>query len=349
MRVGLFDLLTPDAVITAVERCLDLILDGSVQPYPSYVNRVYGLRDDENRDLIVKFYRPGRWTQAAIAEEHQFLSDCAAAEIPVVTPLCDAQGHTLHTVAVEDSGDPQQPDAPRRDSQTFFFALFPKRGGRNFDAETDQQWHRLGSLIGRCHAVGLQRRAPHRLICTPRSLTRDFVDHLLSEGVVVPQARDEFQQICGDTLQLIEPRFDDVALIRIHGDCHRGNILDRPDSGLVLFDFDDMMSGPAVQDLWLLLPDYAQHSTRELTLLLDGYQQFTAFDRSTLALIEPLRFMRMIYFLAWRASQMHDHWFRRALPDWGSEAFWIKEIEDLKTQARVIAQGDPQFWNKSLA
>ncbi|TVQ37147.1 MAG: serine/threonine protein kinase [Spirochaetaceae bacterium] len=345
MRVGLFDLLTPDAVILAVERALNVTLDGSLQPYPSYVNRVYGVRDEEDCELVVKFYRPRRWSEDAILEEHRFLLDCAAAEIPVVTPLTDRQGRTLHALTVDPSEatagaqTTARSDGVVRQGESFSFTVFPKRGGRSFDAETDEQWYRLGLLIGRCHVVGAQRRANHRLVCTPRALTGEFVDQLMSDGLVVGESREEFESICRDTLRAIEPLFDGVALTRIHGDCHRGNILDRPDSGLLLFDFDDMMIGPAVQDLWLLLPDYAANCRRELTMLLDGYQQFTAFDRASLRLIEPLRFMRMVYFLAWRAAQLHDHWFRRSFPDWGSEAFWIQETEDLKTQARMIVKG----------
>ena len=329
MQTGLFDLLTPDAVIAAVEASAEVVLDGSVQRYPSYVNRVYGLKDDNDTELIAKFYRPGRWSAEALRDEHEFLLDCAAAEIPVVAPIADSGGNTLHTVEVEDDED---------HIESFHFALFPKRGGRSFDAETDDQWYRLGSLIGRCHAVGAQRKAEHRLSLSPDRVTAGYVEQLLTARLVVGEATEDFAAICRDTLRRITPRFDGVPLIRIHGDCHRGNILDRPDTGLLLFDFDDMMNGPAVQDLWLLLPDYADQCTRELTMLLDGYEQFAPFDHRTLELIEPLRFMRMIYFLAWRAAQMNDHWFRESHPEWGSEAFWIKETEDLRTQALVIAR-----------
>lgn len=331
MRVGLFDSLTPDVALHAVERAHSLVLDGSVQPYPSYVNRVYGVRDDDGRELIAKFYRPRRWTAEAIAEEHRFLLDCAAAEIPVVPPIAALDGETLHPAEILSE--------PEAGGESFLFALFAKRGGRSFDAETDEQWHRLGSLIGRCHAVGARGSAEHRLVCAPRSLTATFVDDLMNQGLVVGEAREEFEAVCRETLAAVEPLFHDVPFIRIHGDCHRGNILDRPDTGLLLFDFDDMMIGPAVQDLWLLLPGYAHQSRRELTMLLDGYEQFAPFDRCWLDLIEPLRFMRMIYFLAWRAAQKHDYWFRASFPDWGSEAFWIQETEDLKTQAAVIRAG----------
>ncbi len=132
------------------------------------------------------------------------------------------------------------------------------------------------------------------------------------------------------------PLFDGVAMHRIHGDCHRGNMIERPGTGLALIDFDDMMMGPAVQDLWLVLPGRAAESRRELGILLDAYEGFAAFDRASLRLIEPLRFMRMIYFLAWRARQRDDYWFRESFPQWGTEAFWIKETEDLQEQAAMV-------------
>jgi Ser/Thr protein kinase RdoA (MazF antagonist) len=284
---------------------------------------------------VVKFYRPGRWTREAINEEHLFLLDCAAAEIPVIAPLRGGDGETIHEAATDESG------AEAR----FFFALFPRVGGRTFEPETDDDFLRLGSLLGRVGAVAAGREAPARALCTP-ALAAGFVEELLAEGLVHADCVEEFSAVCGGTLRGIEPLFNGVPMRRIHGDCHRGNIIDRPGrdlpgTGLALIDFDDMMRGPPVQDLWLVLPGSAAESRRETELLLEGYTQFAPFDRASLSLIEPLRFMRMIYFLAWRARQRDDYWFRSHFPDWGTEAFWIKETEDLRTQAAVIAGGAP--------
>jgi Ser/Thr protein kinase RdoA (MazF antagonist) len=149
---------------------------------------------------------------------------------------------------------------------------------------------------------------------------------------------DEFEDVCSQTLELISPLFDGIENIRIHGDCHRGNILDRAEEGLLLIDFDDMMMGPPVQDLWLLLPGHLSDCRLEMDLLLRGYTQFSDFDHKTLKLIEPLRFMRIIYFLTWCALQKNDHKFRQNFPDWGTESFWIKEIEDLKYQRQKIRE-----------
>jgi len=326
MPEGTYRALTPQVIVSAVERAYGITLDGTITPYPSYVNRVYGLRSDDGTRLVVKFYRPGRWTEDAILEEHDFLRECAEAEIPVVAPLKGSSGHTLSEVSLNDEDD-----------EAYLFALFPLAGGRNFDAEQDEQWFRLGGIVGRTHQVGKRHGAPNRLMCSPSTLTAGYVDELLNANLVHPEKRDEFEQVCRTTIDLIQPLFEDASMQRVHGDCHRGNILDRVDEGLLIIDFDDMMIGPPVQDIWLLLPDYAHNCRRELLMLLEGYEQFAAFERRSLSLIEPLRFMRMIYFLAWQARQRDDFAFAERYPGWGTGAFWLREIEDLSTQFRVIS------------
>ncbi len=334
-RLGSFTALSPEAVSLSVEAVLGAGTDGTIVSYPSYINRVYGLRldsggegdDPRSRELIAKFYRPGRWSRPALLEEHRFLLDCAAAEIPVAAPLGLPSGGTLGETLVE---------AEDGSEAAFSFALFPKKAGRNFDAEGDEDWLRLGSLLGRCHRVGRSRKAVHRSVCTPGSLSLPFVDELLDGGLVHPSQREEFSALCRSTLNRVAPLFEGVELGRIHGDCHRGNILDRRDEGLLVIDFDDMLVGPAVQDLWLLLPDHADSCRRELGLIVEGYEMFMEFDRRELALIEPLRFMRMVYFLAWRARQREDLWFRESFPDWGDEDFWVLEIGDLRDQAELV-------------
>jgi Ser/Thr protein kinase RdoA (MazF antagonist) len=193
-------------------------------------------------------------------------------------------------------------------------------------------------VVARCHAVGRRRTAAHRAVCLPETLTAGFVAGLLESGLVHPDLRGEFAAVCTEALELITPLFKGVFLQRVHGDCHRGNILDRPGTGLLIIDFDDMMNAPPVQDLWLLLPDRAPDCRREIALLIEGYERFLGFDPSTLVLIEPLRLMRMIYFLAWRSHQRHDHWFARAFPDWGGRAFWIRETEDLREQLSAVEE-----------
>jgi Ser/Thr protein kinase RdoA (MazF antagonist) len=326
---GSFDLLSPDAISAAVEGSLGMGVDGTISAYSSYVNRVYGLRLDDGREIVAKFYRPGRWTREAILDEHRFIADAAGAELPVAVPIALSSGDTLGELILEDdSGE-----------SAFNFALFPKMGGRNFDAEADEDWLRLGALLGRLHAVGGQRSAPSRLVCRPESLTAPQLEELLSQDLVHPEAAPELETLCREVVSRFGPRFEGLAMRRIHGDCHRGNILDRLTEGLYVIDFDDMMTGPAVQDLWLLLPDHADKCRRELALLVEGYENFLPFDRRELELIEGLRFMRMLYFLAWRARQRHDKWFRESFPDWGTKAFWMSELDDLRDQAE-LALGD---------
>jgi Ser/Thr protein kinase RdoA (MazF antagonist) len=220
-------------------------------------------------------------------------------------------------------------------------------GGRNFDAEADEDWLRLGSLLGRLHAVGGIRPAPNRAVCGPSSLTRPLLRGLLDQGIVHGDLASAYEDLCEATLTRIEPRFAGLSLGRIHGDCHRGNILDRPSEGLYVIDFDDMMTGPAVQDLWLLLPDHADKCRRELALLVEGYERFLPFDPRELGLIESLRFMRMVYFLAWRAGQRDDAWFKKSFPDWGSKAFWQDELDDLRDQAE-LALGEVEQADSSV-
>lgn len=335
MLAGSFQLLSPGLALQSVDDVYGLELDGTLDAYPSYVNRVYGIRGEDGERFVVKFYRPGRWSREAVLDEHRFLLDCAEAEIPVIAPIRGSDGETLHAVIATADGNAAEARG-RDDTQTFLFALFPRTGGRSFEPENDTDLERLGALLGRCHAVSAQRDAPNRVVCAPAPLTASFVEELMADGLVYADSREEFAGICAETLERISPLFEGMPRRRLHGDCHRGNIIDRPGSGLVLIDFDDMMSGPPVQDLWLVLPGYAADSRRELELLLDGYEKFAPFDRESLRLIEPLRFMRMIYFLAWRARQRDDYWFRESFPDWGSKTFWIKELEDLRQQASVV-------------
>jgi len=318
-----FDDLSPSLALDAAEEASGLDLDGTVFTYPSYVNRVYGFRTDEGESIVAKFYRPGRWSREAILEEHRFVVDCAAAELPVVAPLATPDGSTLATLELETDGS----------TVDYNFALFPKRGGRNFDAETDADWRRLGALAGRLHAIGTGGIAAHRLRFDS-ALVRTWYEEL--RPLVHPDVGDEFGRIVESTLEIVAPRLDAMILQRIHGDLHRGNILERPGEGLLLIDFDDCMTGPPVQDLWLLLPDRAPACRRELGLILEGYGEFAALPSGSVDFIEPLRFLRMLHFLAWRARQRHDAWFVKDFPDWGTRGYWIQETESLRDQAMEI-------------
>jgi len=322
-----FDALSPSIVLEAVEAAYGIVPDGSLTPYSSYVNRVYGLRAEDGQEYVAKFYRPGRWTEKAILEEHQFLADCVQAELPVVAPLADADGQTLPAIDVEESHEPYSAPA------AFNFALFPKRGGRSFDAESESDWLRLGSLAGRLHVVGSKRQAPARARLGPELA---FANLSLIEPLVHPDFRAEFDEVCRETLGRTAEDVRAMAPRRIHGDLHRGNILERPGEGLLLLDFDDMVTGPPIQDLWLLLPGRSSDCARELSLLVEGYSEFSELEAGSVALIETLRFYRILHFLAWRSLQRDDNWFKRDYPDWGSRSFWIRELEDFRDQSRIV-------------
>ena len=326
-----FSLLSPQDVADAAEAVLDVRVSGELSTFPSYINRVYGLRTEDGRRVVAKFYRPGRWTEAAIREEQAFVRDCAEEGIPVLEPVPDAEGETLHTVAVEDSRGAEE--------RLYLFSLFPFSEGRGWEPRYEDDWLSLGRLAAALHEVGSRRLHAARATIGPESSSVPALSRLLAENVVHPEIRGEFAELCGETLELISPRFTDDRPIRLHGDLHRGNLL-AAEEGPLLIDFDDTANGPPVQDLWLFLPGRLAESRSEFNLLTEGYGEVRFFDRESSGQIEPLRFMRMLGYLDWQARQRNDAGFARAFPDWGSRAFWIKELEDLRDQARVIAEAE---------
>jgi Ser/Thr protein kinase RdoA (MazF antagonist) len=312
-----FEHLTPDEILDAVETAIGFALTGLTVTLPSYINRVYELRAKDGMKLIVKFYRPGRWSIDAIRDEHLFMLDCAESELPIVAPL---QLKNNETIGIHDN---------------VFFAIFPKKAGRQLEITDDAIWSRLGSLIARLHLAGEKRPAPHRVIIAPGISALQDVEYLC-DNIIPSEFRKGYGDMARKLMDLSAKSFEKTEHIRIHGDCHRGNILDRMDEGLLLIDFDDMAMGPPVQDMWLLLPDRLSASSHEIELFLEGYEQFRKFDHKSLNCIEPLRAMRMIYFLAWCSRQADDICFRKNFPNWGNSSFWQHEINDLKEQLGFI-------------
>ncbi|MDF7826647.1 serine/threonine protein kinase [Pontiellaceae bacterium B12227] len=313
-----FDDLTPDRILDAVEEGMDCRLTGLTAPLPSYINRVYELQSVAGEKLIAKFYRPGRWKREALQDEHDFVLDCAAEEIPVVAPLALADGATIG------------------DYEGILYSVFPKRSGREMELCDDEGWLRLGRLVGRIHQAGWQRDAENRLTMHPETTTVPEIGMLLDGGFMSAHAAGRFKEVTSRIVDIALREFDGVELQRIHGDCHRANILERPDEGLMVIDFDDMVMGPAVQDIWLLLPGHANNTRKEIDLVLEGYEQFMEFDDRQLRLIEILRAMRIIYFLSWCSTQADDFKFQSNFPDWGSEMFWQREVADLEHQYHAI-------------
>ncbi|MCK5803127.1 MAG: serine/threonine protein kinase [Lentisphaeria bacterium] len=317
---GDFQDLTPPVVLNAVEEVLSCRLAPFTHAHNSYINRVYELERDDGTRIIVKFYRPGRWTFEALVDEHDFVLDCFEAEIPVVPPDDLGDGVTLGEV------------------DGVYFAVFEKRRGREFEVIDDTGWQRLGQILGRMHVVGDEYEAEHRIVMHPRESTIRDIRQLREGGFVTGAGQNVFFDTADRILEYITPLFDDVHLQRIHGDCHCQNILERPEEGLMLIDFDDMVTGPTVQDMWMLLPGHAHECRREIHLILEGYEMFHEFDDHTLRLIEPLRAMRMLYFLAWCSRQLVDPNFTRKFPEWGTDSFWSRQANDLQQQLNLIQE-----------
>lgn len=317
---GGFHDLGPDRVLTLVEKELGVRCNNLFRTLNSYINRVFEIETEEDTRLVVKFYRPGRWSKKAILDEHTFLSQLTAQEIPVVAPLSFPGGETLAC------------------SEGLYFSVFPKCGGRSSDEFTDEQWLQLGRLLGRVHQVGEAGKAKNRIILAPRHSMLDQLNYLLGASCVAEDLKPLLQTTVLRIIEQIEPLFAQTKSIRIHGDCHFSNIIHRPGESFYLIDFDDMAMGPPVQDLWMLLPGEVEEAFVELDLLLEGYETFRAFDRRTLQLIEPLRAMRFVHYMAWCAHQVEADGITRALDGFGSRDYWQREIDDLLDQQVRIAE-----------
>jgi Ser/Thr protein kinase RdoA (MazF antagonist) len=325
---SLLHTLTPDLILTLAEQALGVRCTNLCRPLASYINRVYELENKDRAGIIVKFYRPGRWSPAALQDEHDFLLELAAREIPVIPPLRLQDGTTLAS------------------HEGMHFALFPKCGGRSFDEYTDDQWLELGRLLGRTHAVGATHPPRDRVILSPDRSTRDQVAYILGGGFIPQDLRRPYQELTGTLIAEISPLFAGTEMIRIHGDCHFANLIHRPGESFYLIDFDDMAIGPPVQDFWMLLPDYADQALPEIELFLEGYETFRSFDRRALTLIEPLRAMRFIHYSAWCARQVAEDGSSQVIPDFGTPHYWQREIKDLSDQlARIRDRATPAGGN----
>lgn len=315
-----YSALTPDVVIGAVEavghRC-----DGRVLALNSYENRVYQVGLDEGPPVIAKFYRPGRWSTPAILEEHQFVRELVFAELPVVAPEIRA-GETLH------------------ESAGFRYAIYPRCGGRWPELATADERRRMGRLLGRIHAVGATRAFRSRPTLDWRVLGADTAEYLLGEGWIPVHLELAYESLARDVLGLVERRFADAAplrTLRLHGDCHRGNIL-WTDDGPHFVDLDDCMTGPAIQDLWMLLSGGREEMSVQLGDLLEGYGAFADFERRELTLIEPLRTLRVMHYAGWLARRWSDPAFPRAFPWFEEQRFWEQHVLNLREQLAAMEE-----------
>ncbi|MBW2659654.1 MAG: serine/threonine protein kinase [Deltaproteobacteria bacterium] len=320
-KKGVFDDLGPDRVLGLVEDGLGVRCTNLFRPLTSYINRVYELEQEDGTGLIAKFYRPGRWSKDGILDEHTFLLDLAEQEVPVIAPLRFQDGTTL------------------AGSESLLFAVFPKCGGRSFDEYNDDQWLELGRLLGRVHNVGATKGADHRISMHPEDSTISQLHYLMDAHCVPDQLKPQLQKAVLQLTAEIAPLFKSIEQIRIHGDCHFANMIYRPGESFFIIDFDDMAMGPAVQDIWMLLPGELGDSFVEIDYFLEGYETFRPFDRRTLGLIEPLRAMRFIHYMAWCAHQVEEDGGTRAIDGFGSGEYWQSEIRDLEDQLLRIRKG----------
>ncbi|MBP7352838.1 serine/threonine protein kinase [Comamonas sp. UBA7528] len=317
--------LTPDCVLDALSST-GLWPDGRLQALGSYENRVYQACLDDGSKVVAKFYRPGRWSAAQIAEEHDFSRQLVQAEVPVVAPL-ELQGSTVHQHA------------------GFAFSVSPWRGGRTPELDDWDTLEWIGRFLARLHSVGAQQDFVHRPTLDAQQMGSAPLQWLLAHGDIPPHVRPRWQAACEAALAMARDALAQTPLhtIRLHGDCHPGNILwtpvdDNGQGGPHFVDLDDARMGPAVQDLWMLLSGDRRQRSQQLSTLVDGYEQLRDFDRRELRLIEPLRTLRLIHYSAWLAQRWQDPAFPRAFPWFGTEAYWLEQTSILLSQVLTMEE-----------
>ncbi len=322
-----FGALIPDEMLNAIEttgiRC-----DGRFLALNSYENRVYQVWLEDENQVVAKFYRPGRWSDAAILEEHNFTIALSEQEIPVVSPLRNSNGKTLHK------------HGPYR------FALYPCRGGRTPELDCPEHMEQLGRLVGRIHALGAVQDYQHRLTVDIDSFAVKPQIFLLDNHFIPDHLIPAYQTLTDDLIKQIRlcfRRAGKIKYLRLHGDCHPGNIL-WTDNGPHIVDFDDARMGPAIQDLWMFLSGDRAYMTARLGDLLEGYTRFFDFDPAELYLVEALRTLRMIHYAAWLGSRWNDPAFPIAFPWFNTTRYWEEHILSLREQAALL--DEPSLsWN----
>ncbi len=310
--------LTPEVILDAVET-FDLRCTGALHALNSYENRVYRVETEERGPVAAKFYRPGRWPDAAIDEEHAFALELAEQEIPVVAPLTRADGTTLSHHA------------------GFRLALFPWQPGRVSELNKREEREVLGRYLGRLHRVGRSRRFAHRPVLTVDSFGRESAEYLLANNFLPDYLAGSYRSLTDELVVLIAARMEAIApaTLRLHGDCHLGNLL-WTDGAPHLVDLDDCRSGPAVQDLWMLLSGTRADMEMQLGQVLTGYTQFMEFDPSELALLEPLRTLRLMHYAAWLARRWDDPAFPMNFPWFNTQRYWEEHLQHLREQRAAL-------------
>jgi Ser/Thr protein kinase RdoA (MazF antagonist) len=315
-----YDRLSPDLILDAIES-VGFEVNGSLLPLNSYENRVLQIGLEEKPPIIAKFYRPDRWSNDAILEDHQFSLELAAQEIPVVPPLLDDKQQSLF------------------EYQGFRFALYPRQGGRSPNLENPDHLEWIGRFLGRIHAVGASQPFKYRETLSVDNLGWQSFNWLRESGLLPPETANAYLALCEELLGRIDSIFVDVKFkqLRLHGDCHPGNIL-WTDQGPHFVDMDDCRNGPAIQDFWMLLSGDRQEMTLQLSELIEGYRLFHDFDTRELALIEPLRSLRLIHYSTWLARRWDDPAFPKAFPWFNTGAYWQEQLAILGQQKELLEQ-----------
>ena len=331
-----FDALRPETVLDVVER-LGVACDGRLFALNSFENRVYLVGREDAEPLVAKFYRPGRLSDDQVLEEHAFLDELAAADLPVAAPLRDGDGRSL--IEVDIAARDASEDAAGHEAARYRVALFPKLRGRAPELEAEEHLEWLGRLIARLHQIGAGGQFVHRPPLSIESLGEVGLHTTLAGPLLPDGLKARFETSVGTLLQRVRAGFTGVGnyrSLRLHGDLHPGNLLWN-DDGPVFVDFDDSGAGPAIQDLWMLLPGDDEGRRRGLAALVEGYETFRSFDWREARLIEPLRALRMIHYGGWLSARYDDPAFPRAFPFAAQARFWEEHMLSLEQQAERIS------------
>jgi Ser/Thr protein kinase RdoA (MazF antagonist) len=313
-----YSALSPDCVLDALDS-IGLRGDGRLLALNSYENRVYQVGIEDDQPLVAKFYRPGRWSDAAILEEHAFTEELLAAEIPAV-PALALQGSTLHHY------------------QGFRFAVFERHGGRAPELDDPAVLEWTGRYIGRIHTVGAAKAFQHRPALDIASFGTEPCHFLQTNGFIPPDLKDAYAAISKQALDGVQRSFEragELPQLRLHGDCHGGNVL-WTGSGPHFVDFDDSRMGPAIQDLWMMLSGERAEQVRQMSDILAGYEDFCDFNPRQMHLVEALRTLRLIHYSAWLARRWDDPAFPAAFPWFNTQRYWQDRVLELREQVALM-------------
>ncbi len=317
--------LRPDDILDTLEE-LGFHCNGRMLALNSYENRVYQVGIEDARPVVAKFYRPARWSDAAILEEHAFAAELADAEIPVVAPL-EIDGRTLHHHG------------------PFRVSVSPCHGGRAPELDNESLLRQIGRFVARIHGIGETAAFRSRPRVDIDSYGHDSVDFLLGEDFIPEEQREVYAGVAGHLLEAVDDAFERAGRyreLRLHGDFHPGNVLVQEQS-VHIVDLDDARSGPAVQDLWMFLSGDRDEQTPQLATLLEGYEEFRRFDARELHLVEALRSLRMLHYAAWLARRWEDPAFQQAFPWFNSRRYWDEHVLALREQTALV-QEPPLPW-----